>query len=512
MDEYKLTFGLPDPIVIDNLPLSNWTIVNTDTLSINGDTITQLGIGGWYESMFVPFTVAETGSYKISYDYNITTAKVGNHGTYGFGLWLTTNNPNVSGTDQSSFYNDSSNRTGFVIGVQNEDISGKHGKATFDVNLVAGTTYYLWYPGAALDDGTTYTLTFTNIRVYNNPIQYTYNNILSYPNWNGYLEYICAVPNYYFTIQDTHDQVQTYVKYTTPNGATGELTNPTGAGTATITTSLPEATILTGYTISNTYYRNSVKQTGFGDFVSAKTTSEPRKKTFTATLTGDSTFGTSNTQANNVSWTWTFSNNSKPNWYNNNGGILQCKVVPSPGRITINSCYPDGSAYCCRTLSDSNSGYWRGCTAKKNSPTNSYYPTQRIAALDSNTWKNVWQSAQIAMTGYAAHGAGYWTSTASNGGQRGLKANYLINSTQEKDPGKNINNNFYSMANTTKTTSFNVAGTGTNMPATNWNNQTVLVYATIGFNTDNTGTYANKYPVNQITGLTATVKCSAWLP
>lgn len=218
MAEYKLTFGMPDPIVVDSLPLSNWTIVNTNTLSINGDTITQLGIGGWYESMFVSFTVPENGSYKISYDYNITTAKVGSHGTYGFGLWLTTNNPNVSGTDQSNFYSNAANRTGSLIGVQNEDISGKHGTATFNANLTAGTTYYLWYPGAALDDGTTYTLTFTNIRIYNNPIKYNYNNLLVFNGWNGFITYkqpetiliFYPVGTLYKTVDETFDPNVTF--------------------------------------------------------------------------------------------------------------------------------------------------------------------------------------------------------------------------------------------------------------------------------------------------------------
>jgi hypothetical protein len=202
-DSYKLTFGMPDPIVIDSLPLSMWTIVNTNTLSINSDTITQLGIGGWYESMFVSFTVPESGSYKISYDYNITNAKVGNHGTYGFGLWLTTNNPNVSGDAQSSFYSNVANRTGSIIGGQNENISGKHGTASFNANLIAGTTYYLWYPGAALDDGTTYTLTFTNIRIYNNPIKYNYNNLLVFNNWEGYVAYNVGPRIIYTTLWET---------------------------------------------------------------------------------------------------------------------------------------------------------------------------------------------------------------------------------------------------------------------------------------------------------------------
>jgi hypothetical protein len=172
-------------------------------LSINGDTITQLGVGGWYESMFVSFTIPISGSYKISYDYNITKAKVGNHGTYGFGLWLTTNNPNVTGDAQYNFYNNVANRTGALIGAQNEDLTGKQGKVSFNVDLIAGTTYYLWYPGAALDDGTTYTLTFTNINLYNNPIQYNYDNVLTFDNWLGHIEYIIPPHFEYTTLWET---------------------------------------------------------------------------------------------------------------------------------------------------------------------------------------------------------------------------------------------------------------------------------------------------------------------
>lgn len=339
---------------------------------------------------------------------------------------------------------------------------------------------------------------------------------LTYPGWYGCLGYNGAVPNYNFTIQDTHNQVQTYVKYTTPDGTTGELINPTGAGTATITTSLPEGTILTGYTISNTYYRNSVKQTGFGDFVSAKTTSEPRKKTFTATLTGDSTFGTSNTQANNVSWTWTYTTTNYPtSWLNNNGGCSRVDITPTPGKITINSCYPDGSAYCCRMIADSYSGGWYGASTKSTANGNkwNYFPSVRLGALDSNTWKNVWQSAHVNMTGGYYHSNQTWVNTANNGGQRGLKAYYLYNSTQNGDPGKNINNSFYyGTKNTTKTTSFSVAGTGTNMAATDWNNQIVSIQATLGMFAGSIDRDASKYPPNQVNGVNATVKCSAWMP
>ena len=187
MPQIKLTYGIPRNNTIDSLPLSDWTIVNTNTISVNGDTITQLGIAGWYESMYVSFTVPETKKYEISYDYNITTAQVGDHGTYGFGLWLTSNNPNVSGDAQASFYNNSDNRHGSIIGSKSEVLTGKSGTKKFSITLNANTTYYLWYPGAALEDGVTQTLSFTNIKI--SDVNYDFNNTLILPNQTDHLEY-----------------------------------------------------------------------------------------------------------------------------------------------------------------------------------------------------------------------------------------------------------------------------------------------------------------------------------
>lgn len=170
---YKLKY-IGDKVVIASLPLSSWTIVNTNTLSVSGNTVTQLGVGGWYESMYMSFTVPTSGSYTISYDYDIASGVVGGHGTYGFGLWLTTNNPNVSGDPQYQFYANSANRNGSIIAGASTNMAGMKGNITFTASLTANTTYYLWYPGAALDDGTTYTLTFKNIAIYNDPIQYRY--------------------------------------------------------------------------------------------------------------------------------------------------------------------------------------------------------------------------------------------------------------------------------------------------------------------------------------------------
>ena len=201
-DTYKLCYK-GNAIIVDRLPLSNWTIVDTGQLSINGNTITQNGVGGWCESMYISFTVPETGSYEISYDYDIANAVVGGHGTYGFGLWLTTNNPHVTGDAQYNFYANSNNRNGPIIGNTNQNISGMKGHKSYKTTLNAGTTYYLWYPGAALNDGTTFTLSFSNINVFNDPVQYDYvvPNILTYPSWNGNIDY--EKSNYYLDLFQT---------------------------------------------------------------------------------------------------------------------------------------------------------------------------------------------------------------------------------------------------------------------------------------------------------------------
>ena len=168
---FTLKFNKPGgKVVIVELPLSTWTIINTNTLSISGDTVTQTGVGGWQEEMYKAFSVPTTGSYTITYDYDIESGYVGDWAYYGFGLFLSPNNPNVY--DHYQFYANSNNRVGTVIANPSTSISGMKGTVSFTATLTGNTTYYLWYPGGALGDGTTYHLTFKNIDICNNPIQY----------------------------------------------------------------------------------------------------------------------------------------------------------------------------------------------------------------------------------------------------------------------------------------------------------------------------------------------------
>lgn len=148
-----------------HLDLNSWTIVNTDTITIKGGRIVQLGLGGWKENAYKSFTVSESGTYRVSYDYNILNATCGSHGTYGMGLWFTQNNPNVTGDAQYNFYANSNNRTGTAIMSRSETATNKTGHVSYDVTCNAGTTYYLWYPGGSLNDGSTFNLNFINIKV-----------------------------------------------------------------------------------------------------------------------------------------------------------------------------------------------------------------------------------------------------------------------------------------------------------------------------------------------------------
>lgn len=148
-----------------HLDLNTWTVYNTSTITIKGGRLIQLGVGGWHENAYKSFTVPVTGTYRVSYDYNILNARCGNHGTWGYGLWFTQNSPAVDGDSQYNFYANSANRTGTVILSQGETGTNKTGHVSYTINCTAGTTYYLWHPGASLDDGTTFNFDFINIKV-----------------------------------------------------------------------------------------------------------------------------------------------------------------------------------------------------------------------------------------------------------------------------------------------------------------------------------------------------------
>lgn len=304
-----------------------------------------------------------------------------------------------------------------------------------------------------------------------------------------------------------HTNAKMYVTATLGTATTSWNTN------STATKTIPAGATIKYSAVANTYYRSKAcAHSNTTNFTSARL-SDPRQITGTCTVgTANAWVSTKDTVRNDVKWTWTYNNNDKPSWNSNNGGIYYFGMTPNTGRITINSTVL-ASSYCCRLLADSYSGEFRGATGKVTATTTAHMKSYRLAshANVGGNWSGVYQSAHVALTGQTYHTNAYWTGTATNGGQRGLKALWLINNVQNQGDGKNIQNNFFSMSNSTKTTSFNLTGAGSSMGGTAWNNQMVSVYATLG-NVSNSTAYASKCPPNQITSCTATVYCTAIMP
>ena len=150
-------------------PINTWTIpsTTTDVVSYSSqDTIRLNGKGGHYEICYKSFTVAKTGTYTISYDYNLPTVNFYGTGSdyMYFGIFITTNAPPGGDMATWSAYS-TGNCNGYVIcGPSSQNNSPGEGHAQFNYNLTAGTTYYLWVPMMNLADGVETFLTFTNLK------------------------------------------------------------------------------------------------------------------------------------------------------------------------------------------------------------------------------------------------------------------------------------------------------------------------------------------------------------
>lgn len=150
-------------------PINTWTIpsTTTDVVSYSSeDTIKLNGKGGHYEICYKAFSVEKTGTYTISYDYNLPTVNF--YGTDSnhmyFGIFITTNQPPGGDMPTWSAYS-TGNCNGYVIcGPSSQNNRPGEGHAEFNYNLTAGTTYYLWVPMMNLADGVLTYLTFTNLK------------------------------------------------------------------------------------------------------------------------------------------------------------------------------------------------------------------------------------------------------------------------------------------------------------------------------------------------------------
>lgn len=157
------------PTYIDLGPINTWIIpsTTTDVVSYSGtNTISLNGKGGHYEICYKPFTVSDSGSYTISYDYNLPTINFYGTGSshMHFGIYITTNQPPGGDMNTYSDYSTGNCNGTDICGPSSQYNTPGTGHISFNYTLTAGTTYYLWVPMMNLADGVQTYLTFTNIR------------------------------------------------------------------------------------------------------------------------------------------------------------------------------------------------------------------------------------------------------------------------------------------------------------------------------------------------------------
>lgn len=151
-------------------PINTWTIpsTTTDVVSYSGtNTISLNGKGGHYEICYKAFTVNKTGSYTISYDYDLPTVNFYGTGSshMHFGIYITTNQPPGGDMGTWSDYSTGNCNGTDICGPSSQYNSPGTGHISFNYSLTAGTTYYLWVPMMNLADGVQTYLTFTNLNV-----------------------------------------------------------------------------------------------------------------------------------------------------------------------------------------------------------------------------------------------------------------------------------------------------------------------------------------------------------
>lgn len=151
-------------------PINTWTIpsTTTDVVSYSGtNTISLNGKGGHYETCYKSFTVSKSGSYTISYDYDLPTINFYGTGSnhMHFGIYITTNQPPGGDMSTWSDYSTGNCNGTDICGPSSQYNTPGTGHISFNYTLTAGTTYYLWIPMMNLADGVQTYLTFTNLNV-----------------------------------------------------------------------------------------------------------------------------------------------------------------------------------------------------------------------------------------------------------------------------------------------------------------------------------------------------------
>lgn len=152
-------------------PINTWTIpsTTTDVVSYSGtNTISLNGKGGHYETCYKSFTVSKSGSYTISYDYDLPNINFyGNSDSnyMHFGIYITTTQPPGGNMSSYASYTSGNCNGTDICGPSSQYNTPGTGHISFNYTLTAGTTYYLWIPMMNLADGVQTYLTFTNLNV-----------------------------------------------------------------------------------------------------------------------------------------------------------------------------------------------------------------------------------------------------------------------------------------------------------------------------------------------------------
>lgn len=151
-------------------PVSMWTIPSDSQgqLRASGDTFYQKGIGGWHEVAWYEFVVDEEGDYEFTFDYDVPTLNMwsGSDEYKHFGIYIAPSQPSV-GNNTESFYKAKSN--GVYVNRIGRDTAFSNGtnlsgSISSIVHLTAGH-WWLWFPGAVIEDNISFTFTFSNIVV-----------------------------------------------------------------------------------------------------------------------------------------------------------------------------------------------------------------------------------------------------------------------------------------------------------------------------------------------------------
>jgi len=152
-------------------PVNTWTIPSTTTDCVSysdTNTISLYGKGGHYETCYKAFTVDKSGTYTISYDYNLPNINFyGNSDSnyMHFGIYITTTQPPGGNMSSYASYTAGNCNGTDICGPSSQYNTPGTGSVSFNYNLTAGTTYYLWVPMMNLADGVQTYLTFTNLNV-----------------------------------------------------------------------------------------------------------------------------------------------------------------------------------------------------------------------------------------------------------------------------------------------------------------------------------------------------------